>query len=178
MVYLCGLSGGDEFHAVLVGTPTPAQPQGAGTQDQRDRIRQRQDGHWQGRHPGYTAQAAVDSANQIIVAAYIIGSGSEQSMLLPMIGQAAPYRAQTLTVGTAPRAHHMLITLPLTGRSIRAPAAAAERRRTRASPVCQELANGTQPRLNCEAIDLGTRPLFHLGITAWYLSLPVERQAC
>ena len=35
----------------------------------------------------------MDSANQvIIIAADIIGSGSEQSMLLPMIEQAAAYR--------------------------------------------------------------------------------------
>jgi transposase len=34
---------------------------------------------------GYAAQAAVDSAHQIIVAADVIGSGSEQAMLLPMI---------------------------------------------------------------------------------------------
>jgi transposase len=41
---------------------------------------------------GYAAQAAVDSANQIIIAADVIGSGSEQAMLLPMIEQASPYR--------------------------------------------------------------------------------------
>jgi transposase len=34
---------------------------------------------------GYAAQAAVDSAQQIIVAAEVTGSGSEQAMLLPMI---------------------------------------------------------------------------------------------
>jgi transposase len=34
---------------------------------------------------GYAAQAAVDSAHQVIVAADITGSGSEQAMLLPMI---------------------------------------------------------------------------------------------
>jgi transposase len=34
---------------------------------------------------GYATQAAVDSAHQLIVAADIIGSGSEQAMLLPMI---------------------------------------------------------------------------------------------
>ncbi len=39
---------------------------------------------------GYAAQAAVDSANQIIIAAYVIGSGSEQAMLVPMIEQADP----------------------------------------------------------------------------------------
>ncbi|MCZ4317343.1 IS1182 family transposase, partial [Comamonadaceae bacterium G21597-S1] len=36
---------------------------------------------------GYAAQAAVDSAHQVIVAADVIGSGSEQSMLQPMIAQ-------------------------------------------------------------------------------------------
>ena len=36
---------------------------------------------------GYAAQAVVDSAHQVIVAADVTGSGSEQSMLLPMIEQ-------------------------------------------------------------------------------------------
>ena len=39
---------------------------------------------------GYAAQAAVDSAHQIMIAADVIGSGSEQSMLLPMVEQATP----------------------------------------------------------------------------------------
>ena len=34
---------------------------------------------------GYAAQAAVDSSHQIIIAADVIGSGSEQAMLVPMI---------------------------------------------------------------------------------------------
>lgn len=38
---------------------------------------------------GYAAQAAVDSAHQVIVAAEVTGSGSEQAMLLPMIDKAA-----------------------------------------------------------------------------------------
>jgi Transposase DDE domain len=51
---------------------------------------------------GYAAQAAVDSAHQVIVAAQIIGSGSEQAMLLPMIEQAAPVReARTLITADA-----------------------------------------------------------------------------
>ncbi|MEO6015871.1 MAG: transposase [Polaromonas sp.] len=51
---------------------------------------------------GYAAQAAVDSAHQIIIAADVIGSGSEQAMLLPMIEQAAPYRtADTLVTADA-----------------------------------------------------------------------------
>ena len=41
---------------------------------------------------GYAAQAAVDSAHQIIVAAEVIGSGSEQAMLLPMIDKAQGLR--------------------------------------------------------------------------------------
>ena len=36
---------------------------------------------------GYAAQAAVDSSHQIIIAADVIGSGSEQAMLIPMIEQ-------------------------------------------------------------------------------------------
>ena len=54
---------------------------------------------------GYAAQAAVDSANQIIIAADIIGSGSEQSMLLPMIAQAAAYR-EDHTLITADAGYH------------------------------------------------------------------------
>jgi hypothetical protein len=43
---------------------------------------------------GYAAQAAVDSAHQVIVAADVTGSGSEQAMLLPMIGQSAALPAR------------------------------------------------------------------------------------
>ena len=51
---------------------------------------------------GYAAQAAVDSTHQVIVAADVIGSGSEQAMLLPMIEQSAPYRtADTLITADA-----------------------------------------------------------------------------
>lgn len=38
---------------------------------------------------GYAAQAAVDSRHQVIVAAEVTGSGSEQAMLLPMIDKTA-----------------------------------------------------------------------------------------
>ena len=50
---------------------------------------------------GYAAQAAVDSAHQIIVAADIIGSGSEQAMLLPMIDKASLRQADTLITADA-----------------------------------------------------------------------------
>ena len=50
---------------------------------------------------GYAAQAAVDSAHQIIVAADLIGSGSEQSMLLPMIEQASLRDDNTLITADA-----------------------------------------------------------------------------
>jgi transposase len=51
---------------------------------------------------GYAAQAAVDSAHQVIVAADVIGSGSEQAMLLPMIEQASAFRTpQTLITADA-----------------------------------------------------------------------------
>ena len=46
---------------------------------------------------GYAAQASVDADHQVIVAADIVGSGSEQTMLLPMIEQ-------------SPRGEHTLIT--------------------------------------------------------------------
>jgi hypothetical protein len=54
---------------------------------------------------GYSAQAAVDSTHQIIVAADVIGSGSEQAMLLPMIEQASPYRTPD-TLITADAGYH------------------------------------------------------------------------
>lgn len=54
---------------------------------------------------GYAAQATVDSHHQIILAADVIGSGSEQAMLLPMIEQAEPYRTDQ-TVITADAGYH------------------------------------------------------------------------
>jgi transposase len=54
---------------------------------------------------GYAAQAAVDSAHQVIVAADVIGSGSEQAMLLPMIERSGPYRDDH-TLITADAGYH------------------------------------------------------------------------
>lgn len=54
---------------------------------------------------GYAAQAAVDASHQIIVAADVIGSGSEQAMLLPMIEQASAYRTPE-TLITADAGYH------------------------------------------------------------------------
>jgi len=54
---------------------------------------------------GYAAQAAVDSAHQVIVAADVVGSGSEQAMLVPMIEQTGPVRAEH-TVFTADAGYH------------------------------------------------------------------------
>jgi len=54
---------------------------------------------------GYAAQAAVDNAHQVIVAADVIGSGSEQSMLHPMVEQCQPYRTDQ-TVITADAGYH------------------------------------------------------------------------
>ena len=54
---------------------------------------------------GYAAQATVDSSHQVVLAADVIGSGSEQAMLLPMIEQAAPY-CTTSTVVTADAGYH------------------------------------------------------------------------
>jgi transposase len=54
---------------------------------------------------GYAAQAAVDSTHQVIVAADVSGSGSEQSMLLPMVEQTAPLR-QAHTLITADAGYH------------------------------------------------------------------------
>jgi len=51
---------------------------------------------------GYAAQAAVDSAHQIIVAADVSGSGSEQAMLLAMVKQSGTLRNdQTLITADA-----------------------------------------------------------------------------
>jgi hypothetical protein len=54
---------------------------------------------------GYAAQAAVDSSHQIIIAADVIGSGSEQAMLLPMSEQASAYRTSD-TLVTADAGYH------------------------------------------------------------------------
>lgn len=54
---------------------------------------------------GYAAQAAVDSAHQIIIAADVVGSGSEQAMLIPMIEQAKPWSAEN-TLVTADAGYH------------------------------------------------------------------------
>ena len=54
---------------------------------------------------GYAAQAAVDSSHQVIIAADVIGSGSEQAMLVPMIEQSKPYRAG-YTLVTADAGYH------------------------------------------------------------------------
>lgn len=54
---------------------------------------------------GYAAQAAVDSAHQIVVAAEVTGSGSEQEMLLPMIEQTQAVRAEH-TLITADAGYH------------------------------------------------------------------------
>ena len=54
---------------------------------------------------GYAAQATVDSSHQVVLAADVIGSDSEQAMLLPMIEQAAPYR-KVSTVVTADAGYH------------------------------------------------------------------------
>ena len=54
---------------------------------------------------GYTGAAAVDEHDQIIVAAQAHGSGSEQSLLLPMVEQARPF-ASAQTVMTADAGYH------------------------------------------------------------------------
>lgn len=54
---------------------------------------------------GYTAVAAVDSQAQIIVAAQTHGSGSEQSVLLPMVEKTAALRTDQ-TIVTADAGYH------------------------------------------------------------------------
>lgn len=54
---------------------------------------------------GYAAQAAVDSQNQIIVAADVTGSGSEQAMLLPMVKASEAVRTPD-TLITAEAGYH------------------------------------------------------------------------
>ena len=77
---------------------------------------------------GYAAQAAVDREHQIIVAADVIGSGSEQSLLMPMIEQSGPYRAAH-TLITADAGYYsednMTNTRPSARRAKRLPATRA-----------------------------------------------------
>jgi hypothetical protein len=54
---------------------------------------------------GYAAQAAVDSAHQVIVAADVTGSGSEQAMLLTMVQQTEAVREEQ-TLITADAGYH------------------------------------------------------------------------
>ena len=54
---------------------------------------------------GYAAQAAVDSTHQVIVAADVSGSGSEQSMLIPMVEQSSGVRTEH-TLITADAGYH------------------------------------------------------------------------
>lgn len=54
---------------------------------------------------GYSAQAAVDSSHQVIVAADVLGSGSEQAALLPMVAQSKRF-ATSATVITADAGYH------------------------------------------------------------------------
>ncbi len=54
---------------------------------------------------GYTGAVAVDERHQVIVAAQAHGSGSEQSLLLPMVEQARPF-ASARTVMTADAGYH------------------------------------------------------------------------
>lgn len=54
---------------------------------------------------GYAAQAAVDSQHQIIVAAEVTGSGSEQAMLLPMVSASEAFRSAD-TLITADAGYH------------------------------------------------------------------------
>ena len=54
---------------------------------------------------GYTGAATVDASHQIIVAAQAHGSGSEQSLLIPMIEQARAF-ATAQTVMTADAGYH------------------------------------------------------------------------
>jgi hypothetical protein len=54
---------------------------------------------------GYAAQAAVDSTHQVIVAADVVGSGSEHAMLLPMIDRTQGVKAEH-TLITADAGYH------------------------------------------------------------------------
>lgn len=54
---------------------------------------------------GYTGVAAVDASHQIIVAAEAHGSGSEQSLLIPMIEHAKPFATER-TLITADAGYH------------------------------------------------------------------------
>jgi transposase len=54
---------------------------------------------------GYAAQAAVDDKHQVIVAVDVLGSGSEQAALLPMVVRAKPMGSKQ-TIFTADAGYH------------------------------------------------------------------------
>jgi TnpA family transposase len=54
---------------------------------------------------GFAAQAAVDDKHQVIVAAMVLGSGSEQAALLPMVELAKPLTTDQ-TIFTADAGYH------------------------------------------------------------------------
>jgi transposase len=54
---------------------------------------------------GYAAQAAVDDKHQVIVAVDVLGSGSEQAALLPMVARAKPMGSKQ-TIFTADAGYH------------------------------------------------------------------------
>jgi Transposase DDE domain len=54
---------------------------------------------------GYAAQAAVDSANQVLVASDVLGSGSEHAALLPTVAHAQPFMTDD-TLITADAGYH------------------------------------------------------------------------
>ena len=95
---------------------------------------------------GYAAQAAVDSTHQVIVAADVIGSGSEQSMLLPMIEQVQTYR-EPHTLITADAGYHSDANMAqLMERSI--PALIETTRCASATSASKRRAS-TKPRTTC-----------------------------
>jgi hypothetical protein len=81
---------------------------------------------------GYTAVAAVDSKAQIIVAARAHGSGSEQSVLLPMVESTSALRTDQ-TIVTADAGYH---SEEKPQGAVRARGAGTDCRRPHASALC------------------------------------------
>lgn len=108
---------------------------------------------------GYAAQAAVDSANQVIVAADVLGSGSEQAALLPMVEQAKPYSTEQTVIAADAGYHSDANVKALQEKSI--PAMIADngmrkrderladqgKHRDKPDPLYDKSAKRTQPKL-------------------------------
>ena len=110
---------------------------------------------------GYAAQAAVDSAHQVIIAADVVGAGSEQAMLTPMIEQAKPW-SDSDTLVTADAGYHSDANVQQLHDS-NTPALIADgqmrkrderfegrdKHKAKPDPLSEKKANGEPPEIKC-----------------------------